>query len=409
MLAKEKHDRYRSAGQLIRDLKGVAARRVGDDRPVAATVVDPSEQATQVIAAVDEYDKTLIRRAGEDEEAMPKPKRKKRGRRLLVFTALLVSFFAGMIWAAQQLPDLIFPEVVRVPDIVGLEPAEAKNRLDAVGLRLAQEVADVYSRDVAAGLIVRQDPEANHMVRMGREVKITVSRGPEYVVVPDVVGLPKIEAQLLITQNKLLLGEVREEYNPSVPPNTVIAQDPPGESRLEAGKAVDIVVARGSQPQQTVTTPDVRGLSLAEAQARLEAAGLVRGQLHPEPHPTAREGEVIDQNPRPGEVVEIGYPYSLAYAVVESQGTGAPAGEVEDKNWEKSIFINVPEGPPQEVVILVTDDWGTRVVYREIARGGSRFYHTVKMRGDVARIQVWFDGVPQMDDELARPGAGGGR
>ncbi len=61
------------------------------------------------------------------------------------------------------------------------------------------------------------------------------------------------------------------------------------------------------------------------------------------------------------------------------------------------------------MVILVTDDWGTRVVFREMARGGSRFNHTVKMRGDVARIQVWFDGVPQMDDELRRPGAGGGR
>ncbi len=167
------------------------------------------------------------------------------------------------------------------------DPSEARNRLEAVGLRLAPEVVDVYSRDVAAGLIVRQDPEANHMVRMGREVKITVSRGPEYVVVPDVVGLPKIEAQLQITQQKLVMGEIKEEFNPNVPPNTVIGQDPPGQTRLESGKAVDIIVARGSQPQDTVTMPDVRGLPLAAAQERLKELGFVEGQLHPEPHPTA--------------------------------------------------------------------------------------------------------------------------
>lgn len=407
MLAKGKDDRYRSAAHLIRDLAGVAAvfaHKSSDDVDDEAVAI--AYEKTQVIPALDVGEHTLIRRPQEEEEAMPKTQPKRRSRRWLIYTSLLISFLAGMVWAAQKLPDLIFPEVVRVPEIVGLDPSQARIRLEAVGLRLAPDVVDVYSRDVPAGFIIRQDPEANHMVRMGREIKITVSRGPEYVVVPNVVGLPKIEAQLLITQQKLVLGEVQEEFNPSVPPNTVIGQEPPAQTRLEAGKPVDIVVARGSQPQDTVAMPDVRGLPLAQAQERLQALGFVEGQLHPEPHPTAADGEVIDQNPRPGEVVEVGYPYSLAYAVAESPGGARPSSAVvEDKNWEQSIFINVPDGPPQEVVILVTDDWGTRVVYREMVRGGSRFNHVVKMRGDVARIQVWFDGSPQMDDELRRPGA----
>lgn len=411
MLAKEKSERYRSAAELIQDLRTVKGTVHGAAFQQGGESLAISQEATQVTPAVDIHEQTLIRRGQEGVKSMPKSRSKRRGRRWLVYTFLLFSFLGGMVWAAQKLPDLIFPEVVRVPEIVGLDPVEARNRLEAVGLRLASEVSDVYSRDVAAGVIVRQDPEAHHMVRMGREVKITVSRGPEYVVVPDVIGLPKIEAQLQITQQKLVMGEIREEYNASVPPNTVIGQDPPGETRLEAGKAVDIVVARGSQPQDTVVMPDVRGIPLAEAQARLKALGFVEGQLHPEPHPTAPEGQVIDQNPRPGEEVEVGYPYALAYAVAEyaSGGAPGPATPVEDKNWERSIFINVPDGPAQEVVILVTDDWGTRVVYREMARGGSRFNHVVKMRGDVARIQVWFDGVPQMDDTLRRPGAGGGQ
>src|SRR5690606_41570280 len=121
-----------------------------------------------------------------------------------------------MVGAAEERADLICAEVVRVPEIVGLDLVDARNRPEAVGLRLASEVNDVYSREAPAGVIVRQDPEAHHMVRMGREIKVTVSRGPEYVVVPDVIGPPKIEAQLQITQQKLVIGETRAEDNPSV-------------------------------------------------------------------------------------------------------------------------------------------------------------------------------------------------
>ena len=119
------------------------------------------------------------------------------------------------------------------------------------------------------------------MVRMGREVKITVSRGPEYVVVPDVVGLPKIEAQLQITQQKLVMGEIKEEFNPSVPPNTVIGQDPPGQTRLESGKPVDIVVARGSQPQDTVDDARRAGSAAGRGARAPQGAGLCRGATAP--------------------------------------------------------------------------------------------------------------------------------
>ena len=122
---------------------------------------------------------------------------------------------------------------------------------------------------------------------------------------------------------------------------------------------------------------------------------------------TAPVNQVIDQNPQPGEEVEVGYPYGLAYAIRAPETTGPPLSvpsDVGERYWESRVLIAVPEGPPQEVVILVTDDWGPRPVLREVRQGGSRFFYPVTIRGDSARIQVWMDGIPHMNEVVRRSG-----
>src|SRR5690606_6922367 len=106
-----------------------------------------------------------VHRPGEEDEGMsPSEKRKPKRRRLAVWTVVLLSFVGGMAWAAQKLPELIFPEIVVVPDITGLDLETARERLDAYGLRVHPDIQDAYSRETPAGLIVRQDPPPQHEV-----------------------------------------------------------------------------------------------------------------------------------------------------------------------------------------------------------------------------------------------------
>ena len=414
--AKSKEERYRSAKELLADLRrvslydGVGLEQAPDPpRPAPPPPSPPPEPvdsaATQVYAAtavVEEATRTHELPEGEMPVSSRRPQKKRRRR--LVWLFVFLSFAGGVVWASQELPKLIFPEEVRVPDVTGLSVAEARRALAEAGLRL-QEAGDEYNAAVPAGAVIRQNPEANQRVRMGREIRVWVSRGPEFVVVPDVIGRPKIEAELTITQEGLVLGGVVEEFRTDVPPNTVIGQNPPPSTRIEKGKAVELIVARGSQPQQRVVMPDVRGMELEAARRRLQALGFVEGQLHPEPYPGAPANQVIDQNPPPGEVVEAGYPYSLAYAVppTGSEPEQAIPQSVDERYWETQVLIHVPEGPSQEVVVSVSDEWGLRQVFREERPGGSRFYVPLRIRGDRATIQVWFDGVPQLHEVVTRP------
>lgn len=411
LLAKEPTERGEDAGHVVRELLAIESA-VSEAPPVPDETSPPSLDATRRMPAITSDDHTLVQSVSNLEEnsmsTSEKPRRRRR--RLAVLLVLLLSFAVGLTWAAQKLPDLIFPEEVRVPDVTGVDLETARGRLAQQGLRLDSNIRDVYSKDVPAGLVMRQSPAADDRVRMGRVIQVTVSRGPEYVVVPDVLGTSKVEAQLRITQQNLTVGVVTEEFNPEVPPNTVIGQDPPAGTRLEESNAVDLVVARGSRSEPTVQVPDVRGATLEEAKRTLESLGLVEGQLHGEPHPSAPVNQVIDQNPQPGEEVEVGYPYGLAYAVrPEAVPESTPerrATNVQEKYWESRVLIALPDGPSQEVVILVTDDWGPRQVLREVRQGGSRFYQTITVRGERARIQVWMDGVPHMDEEVRRSDGG---
>jgi len=405
MMSKEKEHRPASTAILLKELDAV--RRALPDRAPESTMDVAGD--TQVMPALGDDEKTLVRRLGEDEIGMPRPRQKpekRRKRRWLFALIVFVGFVGGLAWAAQQLPALIFPEVVQVPRLAGLDLETARERLAEQGLRLDPDIQYTYSREVETGLVIRQTPDGGAEVRKGRAIRVTVSQGPRYVVVPEVVGLRKTEAQLSITQQGLTMGEVVEEFNPNVPPNTVIGQDPPAGTRLEEGRAVDIQVARGSQPLTLITVPDVRGQTLSQAQSLLESLGLVAGTIHGEPSVSIQPNTVIDQHPRPGDQVEVGSTFGLIYSVrpEEPVGREEPAiAETADKNWEIPVLIAVPEGPSQLVVVMVTDDWSPRVVYSEVHRGGSRFTHTVHVRGDEAMVQVWFDGVPQMNEVFRRP------
>jgi beta-lactam-binding protein with PASTA domain len=87
--------------------------------------------------------------------------------------------------------------------------------------------------------------------------------------VPDVVGLGVAEAVRDLGQRGYA-ADVQERVSSSAPPGEVLAQAPAPGTELDRGSRVTIVVTRGS----TTEVPRVVGLSLGEATARLQEAGL---------------------------------------------------------------------------------------------------------------------------------------
>ncbi|EGX60421.1 serine/threonine protein kinase [Streptomyces zinciresistens K42] len=76
---------------------------------------------------------------------------------------------------------------VDVPDVSGESPADARAALEESGLRVRIDSARVNS-EFDAGQVARQSPAEGGQAAEGDTVTLTLSKGPEMIEVPDVVG-----------------------------------------------------------------------------------------------------------------------------------------------------------------------------------------------------------------------------
>lgn len=399
LLAKDLDTRYATAEELLRDLQALHLGTALEDKPtdLAATRRMSSGQMPKEPEEVD--------------EVLPskrKSRRKKRRNRLIPLV-LLILLLAGTGYAAQRvITSILFRPEVAVPNIVGLSREEAETRLQELNLALGVD-GEVFDNEIPADHVISQDPAAQRRVVQGRTIHVRLSRGAEYVDMPSVEGLSLREARLNLTQAGFILGSETAEHDPETPINVVLSQLPVPGQRVQKGTAVDLVVSKGEEEQVLVTVPDLRGLAFTAAQSRLNSLGLVLGNAWPEYSTSVPENQIIEQNPSPGVSVEQGWMVDFVY----SQGPPAtaevpdvdPGDETEPEprapegQWHSAdVRVSVPEGPVQEVVILVVDDFGAREVYRDSRSGGSTVSETVQGRGENSKIQVYIGGRMFLDE-----------
>jgi beta-lactam-binding protein with PASTA domain len=151
------------------------------------------------------------------------------------------------------------------------------------------------------GEVLEQDPEADSVAREGDTVTITVSAGPRQVRVPPVVGQTQEEAETILEDARLQLGEVTEETSDEVEEGLVISQSPEAGQQVDARSSVDIVVSAGPE---SVIVPPVVGLSEEDARATLRDEGLGVNVIRDSADEPA--GEVIAQDPSAGTEVASG-------------------------------------------------------------------------------------------------------
>jgi serine/threonine-protein kinase len=178
-----------------------------------------------------------------------------------------------------------------VPDVVGQSRDDAVEALRDAGFRT--RVRDAFSDSVDEGSVISTSPDAGSSLTKGRTVTVTVSKGSEGVSVPKLVGLQRDAAEAELSRLGLQAEVVEQET--TQPPGTVMKQDPPTGSSVDAGATVTLTVAK-----ERPTVPDVttNHPTEAEATAILEEAGFkVRVRTRPDP---ANVGRVSDQVPVEG-------------------------------------------------------------------------------------------------------------
>src|SRR5205085_4157418 len=167
------------------------------------------------------------------------------------------------------------PKIV-APNLVGLSAATATKRLQAVGLRSTERL--VFA-SAPPGRVVSQRPAAGAGVAKGATVALTVSKGPQRVLVPNVVGRRRDDAVARLRKAGLVAAVF--SVPSSSPRGFVVAQSPRSQTKVPRHSRVRLNVSKGTPaaggatttspptPTTTVATahvPKVVGLSQTAAQ-----------------------------------------------------------------------------------------------------------------------------------------------
>ena len=162
--------------------------------------------------------------------------------------------------------------LINVPDVVGMKQADAEAAITAAGLKPL--VADGNSADVPVGNVMAQGPVAGSDVAPGTEVRLTISQGPQFSTVPDVVGQSQSDAQATLKAAGLAMKAV-SNYS-SAPNGDVYSQTPAQGVKVAPGTTVSVTVSKGPAPSPTtVSVPNVIGKTQSSATTTLENAGFV--------------------------------------------------------------------------------------------------------------------------------------
>lgn len=218
------------------------------------------------------------------------------------------------------------PEMVAVPDVQKRSLVEARFLIDQARLRVG-ELREAYDEDLKSGFIISQDPQPGARVERGRPIHLVVSKGPQRIEMPLLVGRPLRDARRMLEELGITLRAVRTSPTTEVEPGMVVDQSPAPSTRIRTQDPVTVTV-------------------------------------------TIRPGEEATPPPTP---------------VVTAQPQ--PSSKPNEKSTRVQLIV--PEGDPeQEVKIVVIDAAGSRTVYQKALAPGSVISEVIVSRGYTV-IQVY--------------------
>jgi serine/threonine-protein kinase len=259
-MAKNPDNRYQSAREFHEDIQ----RAVRGERVAAPSVM--AYAPTQALGAAERT--MVVPATAPATEVYDEEPEGRRGFGYVLLVLLLLAFFAlAAFLIARYLfaPDPV--PLVEVPNVVGDRLARAQERLQEAGFET--DVVRVNNDEAPPNRVISTVPEAGEQAEEGSTVTLQVSRGPELVEVPDLVGLTENEAIALIQDAELSVGSRDGARSDEFEEGRVIETDPDANSEVEKGTPVDFLVSQGPA---TVLLPDVRGVEESEARQRLANA-----------------------------------------------------------------------------------------------------------------------------------------
>jgi len=135
--------------------------------------------------------------------------------------------------------------LIEMPDLQGRSERNAIFIINNLGLELRNAIYE-HSEFYHEGVVSGQSVPAGSEIKFTTSIDIVVSLGrlPDQFIVPNVLGRSLNEAQKIISQAGLTVGQITYRDESDLLPETVVQQSIEADQQVNRGDALDLVVSK---------------------------------------------------------------------------------------------------------------------------------------------------------------------
>ncbi len=220
-------------------------------------------------------------------------------------TGIIVFLFLGIIIGNYIIMPIVTRqgETVEVPSVIGMQIRKAEERLKELSLKpiVYEELPDPKN---PKGTVIAQKPKPGTVVKKGRNIFLTISKGKERIRVPYLLGLRIEQAQKIAEKRGFRIARIDSVQIDTIEEGRVVAMKPKPEIYVPPNTPLILSVSV-SDTTATIIMPLLEGLDIEKAKKILEKDSLVIGSIK-EIEIEGQGGIVIIQTPKAGAKIKKG-------------------------------------------------------------------------------------------------------
>ncbi len=284
---KDSAERYGTAGEMLEDLSFAENKNRSGVTPPHSRYKKDSDNDDGVILKPPVPEQ-------ENSSGIFSPRVRRKWLKPLLFI-LLLAVLLGV--AAMIISDYLYVPEIAVPEVRGLSQSDAVQMLRDLELIPNDEVFYIHDNEIQVGNVVKTDPPEGRIVRKDRVIDLYVSKGPEFIITPDLTGRTEMEARAILADLGLIMAPVRE-YNDDIPEGEIYRQVPGESFQSSPGDEVVVYVSQGRGPFPIANLIGYSESGAIEYLRENDLVPVVRYRFS-----VGSAGHVMEQVPAPGEEV----------------------------------------------------------------------------------------------------------
>lgn len=297
-------------------------------------------------------------------------------------------------------------ELIVTPNLIGISEEEAMKIAEDMGFEL--NVLDrIQNSEFEEGIIISQNVEEGIKIRRGYPVGVIISLGTENVEVPNLINKSITEAEQLLKEVGLKLGNnIEYEFHDSIPIDHVISQSIEPYTNVEPNTRVDLVLSKGPKVEEVIMIQLV-GENVNKAISEIRNLGLAIGDIEYESSDIYATNIVMEQSQEPGSVLKPGTKINLK---VSSGRTVTPPADPNEPGegetpTEEEFSINLTVTPfadkdETEITIIRKQDGDTATVYTKKHKSTDGTFDIPVTGKKGAVFEVYYDGIFQYSKSI---------